>query len=56
MLERSVAARRFIIQTLDRLLAQSPSDGSSSSAADRRETQSSGGDVLFSSMPTGSKN
>ncbi|WP_275790607.1 hypothetical protein [Pararhizobium gei] len=56
MLERSVAARRFVIQTLDRLMAQSSSGASFSAAADRRDLHSSGVDLLFSSMRTGSKN
>ncbi|TCM57546.1 MULTISPECIES: hypothetical protein [unclassified Rhizobium] len=56
MLDRSVAARRFVIQTLDRLLAQSAKNGPSSAAADRREQNTSGSDQLLGSLFAGSRN
>ncbi|MCD7108824.1 hypothetical protein LRX75_07185 [Rhizobium sp. DKSPLA3] len=56
MLDRSVAARRFVIQTLDRLLAQSAANGQSSAAAERREQNSSGSEPLFNSMFAGTRN
>jgi hypothetical protein len=56
MLDRSVAARRFVIQTLDRLLAQSAEKGQSSAAAERRDQNASGSEPLFSSMFSGTRN
>jgi hypothetical protein len=56
MLDRSVAARRFVIQALDRLLAQSAANGQSSAAAERRDQNSSGYEPLLSSMFAGSRN